>query len=285
MKHILSSVVLAIAISGVCPVSSFAADKETRQMMADIRMLQEQLQELANTVAALATTVGEGSKAVNSRMDQQAETTRKAFADQKTTIDAQSADLRAIRERMDDNSVRLGQVTQEVDALRQSVMRMGSSAGSVPVPEPSPDGAASAVGVGAGAGVSPTAAYRQAEGDYFAGQYEIAVTELQQYIKDFPNSEFADDAQVTIGNSYLNQPGHNQQAVDAYDLAIRTYPKSEKLAEAYYRKAMALSNMKRYEEARAAAEFVMKTYPDSNEATLAKQILEKIAPAPAPAKR
>jgi TolA-binding protein len=133
--------------------------------------------------------------------------------------------------------------------------------------------------------MSPTAAFHQAEGDFFSGQYEIAVTELQQYIKDFPNSEFADDAQVLIGSSYLSQAGKNQQAVDAYDLAIRNYPKSDKLAEAYYRKAMALSNLKRYEEARAAAEYVIKTYPDGPEATLAKQLLAKIAAVPAPAKR
>jgi TolA-binding protein len=286
MKHTLTTLAIGLALLGAFSASPAAADKETRQMMADIRILQEQAQESANTLGALTSALNEAIKALNARLDQQTEATRKALADQKATIDAQSADLRAIRERMDDNSVRLGQVTQEVDALRQTMLRMGTSA---PPPQEFSSGAGSvappAGGGLPGGGMSPTAAFHQAEGDFFSGQYEVAVTELQQYIKDFPNSEFADDAQVLIGTSFLNQPGKNQQAVDAYDLAIRTYPKSDKLAEAYYRKAMALSNLKRYEEARDAADYVIKTYPDSSEATLAKQLLARIAPASPPAKR
>jgi TolA-binding protein len=286
MKHTLTTLAIGLALLGAFSASSAAADKETRQMMADIRILQEQAQESANTLAALTSALNEAIKSLNARLDQQTEATRKALADQKATIDAQSADLRAIRERMDDNSVRLGQVTQEVDALRQTVLRMGTSA---PPPQEFSSGAGSvappAGGGLPGGGMSPTAAFHQAEGDFFSGQYEVAVTELQQYIKDFPNSEFADDAQVLIGTSFLNQPGKNQQAVDAYDLAIRTYPRSDKLAEAYYRKAMALSNLKRYEEAREAAEYVIKTYPDSSEATLAKQLLARIAPPSPPARR
>jgi len=287
MKHIFPAVALAVAVTAF-PSSASAADKETRQMMADIRMLQEQSQELANTLVTLTNALNDAIKAVSARMDQQAETTRKAFADQKTTIDVLSTDIRAIRERMDDNSVRLGQVTQEVDALRQTVMRMG--AGAAPVAQPGFAGdpatpAPAAPGGGGGSGLSPTAAYEQAQGDYFAGQYEVAITSLEQFIKDFPKSEQADDAQVRIGDAYLQQPGKNQQAVDAYDLAIKNYPKGDKLSEAYYKKALALSNLKRYEEARAAADYVIKTYPDSTEATLAKQLLEKIAPASAPAKR
>ncbi len=278
---------LAAAFVVLCSASSFGADKETRQMMADIRILQEQSQELANTVVLLTNTLNEAIKAVNSRLDQQTEATRKSFADQKAAIDAATNDLRAIKERMDDNSVRLGQVTQEVDALRQTVVRMGASGvgGAAALPESSGAPATTpSPGAGIGGGLSPSAAFHQAEGDYFSGQYDIAIVSLEQFIKDFPNSEDADNAQVYIGNSYLQQAGKSQQAVDAYDLAIRTYPKGDKIPEAYYKKAMALSNLKRYDEARAAAEYVLKTYPDSNEATLAKQLLDKL-PSTAPAKR
>ena len=59
-------------------------------------------------------------------------------------------------------------------------------------------------------------------------------------------------------------------------MAIRTYPKADTLATAYARKAQALENLRRTAEARAAYEFILKTYPDTAEATLARQSLEKL---------
>src|SRR6185436_9444159 len=105
-------------------------------------------------------------------------------------------DLRAIRERMDDNSVRLGQVTQEVDALRQTVVRIGAGGGggAVPAtPESSavPNSTSTPPGAFIAGGLSPTAAFTQAEGDYFSGNYDVAIVSLEQFIKDFPNSEQA----------------------------------------------------------------------------------------------
>ena len=83
--------------------------------MADLRMLQEQSQLLQNLIGS----VTDALKAVNTRLDQQAETTRKAFADQKLVIDNLTNDVRVIREKLDDNNVRIGSLTQEVESLRQ----------------------------------------------------------------------------------------------------------------------------------------------------------------------
>src|SRR5712692_11102471 len=99
-----------------------AANKEHQQLMADLRMLQEQSQLLQNLIGS----VTDALKAVNTRLDQQGETNRKAFADQKLVIDNLTNDVRVIREKLDDNNVRIGSLTQEVDSLRQSMQQMGS---------------------------------------------------------------------------------------------------------------------------------------------------------------
>src|SRR5262245_3872079 len=123
MKHRLFVAALSLSIATSSAVPAFAADKETRQMMADIRMLQEQAQQLQNLLASL----GEALKAVNARMDsrfdEQTNTSRKAFADQKVVIDNISHDLSAVREKADDNAVRVGSLAQELDALRQLVQQ------------------------------------------------------------------------------------------------------------------------------------------------------------------
>jgi len=106
-------------------------------------------------------------------------------------------------------------------------------------------------------------------------------------IKFFPRSERAADAQVYIGHSYL-QTNKNEKAIEAYDLAIRNYPGAPALPEAYYKKGIALRALKRPDEARAAFEYLVKTYPESSAASLAKQGLAQLGPpatAPAPPAR
>ena len=76
--------------------------------------------------------------------------------------------------------------------------------------------------------------------------------------------------------------GKNDKAVEAYETAIRNYPSAPALPEAYYKKGVALRALKRPDEAREAFEFVVKTYPDSFAASLAKQGLAQLGP---PARR
>src|SRR5436190_5192060 len=99
----------------VVPRPAAAANKEHQQLMADLRILQEQSQLLQNMVSTLA----EAIKAVNARIDQQAETDRRTAADAKLLIDTLTKDLSIVREKVDDNNVRVGSLSQEIDALRQ----------------------------------------------------------------------------------------------------------------------------------------------------------------------
>ena len=124
-------------------------------------------------------------------------------------------------------------------------------------------------------GQSPQKTYDSANADYMAGQYDLAIIGFQEFIKAFPKSELADDAQVSICNAYL-QDHKDQQAVDACDLAIRMYPNTNSIPVAYYRKGLALSNLKNVAAAREAWETVVKNFPDSFEATLARQGLERL---------
>jgi TolA-binding protein len=77
--------------------------------------------------------------------------------------------------------------------------------------------------------------------------------------------------------------GKNDKAIEAYDLTIRTYPKSSAVPEATYKKGLAHQNLRQMDAARIAFETVVKNYPDTIEALLAKQKLEQLSP-PAPKK-
>src|SRR3954470_18786445 len=128
MKMRMTGVILGAALTVGLAVPATAADKETRQMMADIRILQEQSQQLQNLIA----TMTDALKAVNARIDEQTGTSRKLFADQKLVIDTLANDVRVVREKVDDNNVRVGSLGQELDALRQSVTAIGTMRPAMP---------------------------------------------------------------------------------------------------------------------------------------------------------
>jgi TolA-binding protein len=270
-------VLLGAILLAAAPAS--AANKEHQQLMADLRMLQEQSQILQNLIG----TVTDSLKAVNTRLDQQAETTRKSFADQKLVIDNLTNDVRVIREKLDDNNVRIGSLTQEVESLRQSMQQMASrpsvtnDAADPQAPGTAPTGGTSPGGglPNSGVTVSPQKLFDSAMSDYYSGQYALAIIGFGDYIKSFPKSDQADDAQVNICMAYL-QDGKNDKAVEACDLAIRTYPNGDKIPDAYYRKGLALRNLRDLTGAREAWDYVVKTFPDSDAGRLAKQGLEQV---------
>ena len=256
-----------------------AADKETRQMMADIRMLQEQTQQLQNLVATLSETVASAVKTINARVDvkteEQANTTRRAFTDQMVLINGISSDVRVLKEKLDDNTVRVGTLAQEVDALRQIVSQLNSRPAFDPALGP-PDGFTPTPAPGAATvGASPTEFYNAANADYAAGRFDFAIQQFRTYITTFPGEKAA-DAQVIICRSYINLAKYDE-AVKECDTAIRTYPASVKVAEAYYLKGLAHENLKQTDQARTAYETVLKRFSGSFEASLADQKMKGLA--------
>jgi TolA-binding protein len=266
---------LMIALATTTPAD--AANKEHQQLMADIRMLQEQSQLLQNLIGQVTDAV----KTVNARMDQQAETSRKAMADQKLVIDNLTNDARVIREKLDDNNIRIGSLTQEVEALRHSLQQMNTRYSSSTDASTSGGTGQTTAGGATGQpppvviGDSPQRIFDAAYADYTAGQYDLAITGFTEFIRAFPRHDLADDAQVYICNAYLNEH-KDQQAVDACDLAIRTYPNGNAIPQAYYRKGLALSNLRNPAAAREAWETLVKNFPDSGEASLARQGLDRL---------
>jgi TolA-binding protein len=278
MRSRIAGALLALVLAATLASPASAANKEHQQLMADIRMLQEQAQLLQNLLG----TINESIKAVNTRLDEQTNATRKASADQKLQMDNLAGDLRIVREKVDDNNVRIASLTQEVEALRQMVQQAASA------PRPSapdqgnapPSGTAPAAGTPplvppTNAGTSPTQLYEMALGDYTIGQWELAIQGFESYIRSFPRSTLADEAQVKIGICY-DYLGQKQKALDAFDKAIRDYPGGKAIPTAYFRKGLALRDLRQSDKAREAFEYVVKTYPDSPEAGLSKQALDRL---------
>ena len=262
-----------------------AQSRREMQMMADIRMLQEQTQQLQQQLDAALARIGDTLTTISGRLDEQTEVNRKAFADQKLVVDQLGSDLRVVRERVDETNVRITSLSQEVEALRLSIPQYplttapGGAGDTPPAPvAPGVDAstpAPAAVPGAAAPGISPQRLYDTAWADYTAGQWTLCIEGFNTYLRTFPRSELADEAQYYIGES-LFQLTRYQEAVTAYGRVISDYRGSTWVAEAYYKQGQSFERLKEIDRARQAYEAVIKGFPESNAAVFAKQRLEAL---------
>ncbi|HEX2459325.1 MAG TPA: tetratricopeptide repeat protein [Vicinamibacterales bacterium] len=266
-----------------------AQNREHQQMAAELRMLQEQTQQLAITLAAVNQALAESVKLLNARLDEDANSLRKGFADQKLLIDNMATDVSRIRERSNDTNVRIGSLQEELEALRTTVQALQQTAVAPPAPAPIVDPLAPA-GTGTSttpaplpppvappstAGLSPTRLYETAQADYFAGQWSSAISGFEAFLRAFPRSEQADDAQLYIGETYFAQ---NQwsEAIAAYNQLIQSYAGTNSVPVAYYKRGLAQERLGQIDAARASWEAAAKSFPDSDAGRLAKQNLDRL---------
>lgn len=271
---------LAMLLVGSTPV--VAANREHQQLMADIRMLQEQSQQLQ----LMLTGLNDALRALNARLDDQSATARKAFADEKLLIDNVSGDLRVVREKLDDQGVRVNSLTQEMQSIRDALNRLPAQLAAPPVsydgaegapPSPMDPAAAGAparpVPSGPAGGLSPQRMFETARADYAAGQWSLAIAGFEQYIRTFGTTDLADDAQFYIGESY-QLDSKFKEAVSAYDQVISAYPTGDRVPQALYKRGVALSLLGENDRARESFQQVIRNYPSSEVAVLARQVLD-----------
>ena len=287
-RILLALAALALSLSVAAPAT--AQNREHQQMAAELRMLQEQSQQLAITLSTLNQVLAESIKTLNARLEDSNNVLKKAFADQKLLIDNMANDVGVARERAGDTNVRITSLQEEVEALRatvQAFQQAAVAAAATPVdpnapvdpnvPAPAPAVPAPAAPLPSAAGLSPTRLFDTARADFFAGQWDSAISGFQAFLKTFPKSELADDAQFNIGDTYFSQ-NKWAEAVAEYDKVITGYPNTNSVPLAYYKRGMSQERLGQTDAARASWETVVKMAPDSDAGRLAKQLLSR-APA------
>jgi len=289
-----SAVGLILSLLSAAPAA--AQNREHQQMTAELRMLQEQTQQLALSLAQIA----EAIKGLNARLDGSDQAAQKRFADQELLLKGLTNDLSAIRERTQDTDTRLRSLADEIDALRSTVTSLAtplSSSGAPPPPidpnAPTPTPGSSTVSPVPAAGSSPAASstlglspsrmLESARGDYFSGSYASAITGFEALVKAFPKTEAAGEAYYYLGETHFTQKRY-QDASNAYAQVIQNYPKSSWVADAYYKRGRALEALNLNDEARASYEQLIKSFADSAPAGLARQRLVVLGRQAAPTK-
>jgi tol-pal system protein YbgF len=106
------------------------------------------------------------------------------------------------------------------------------------------------------------------------GSYRTAREAFEEFVRAFPQHPRASEAQLRVGEALVgaNEP---QRAFDAYGRVLELYPNSEHAPTALYRAALIELERKNDARARAMLNQVVAAYPNSPEAALARERLNR----------
>ena len=183
----------------------------------------------------------------------------KQEADMQVKLGGLSAQIDQLQAKLEDTNYRLAQLSQQIAASQEPRPLAPADAGAAATPPPS----------------DPQAIYQAAYSDYLRKNYDLAIMGFQQYLKEFPDTDLADNAAYWIGECLFSQ-GKYAQAIDEFDGVMARFPRSDKIASAMLKKAYATLETGQKSKGVAQLQRVIKDYPSSDEANLARQRLRAV---------
>jgi tol-pal system protein YbgF len=115
-------------------------------------------------------------------------------------------------------------------------------------------------------------AYDSAMDLFKTGDYKGAASALQDFVKRFPSSGYAANAQYWLGNSYFAQRDY-KNAIAAQEVVATTYRDSAKAPDAMLNIASSYIELKDKKSAKKAFQQLITKFPDSSAAQAAKDRL------------
>jgi len=140
------------------------------------------------------------------------------------------------------------------------------------VPSLSVDSRSSTAGPG-GAAEEETA-YLKAFDSLKAGKYDAAIAGFRGMLEKWPQGNFSDNGWYWMGESYYVKQQY-KSALDSFDALVERFPASPKVPDALFKAGLSHWSLKETTAAKADWQRVVKDYPSSNAAGLARQRLEQ----------
>lgn len=244
----------------------------------DVQVLKQQIQELRARLDQNA----EEIRAIQDQIKAVADLVRQSMTGQAGILEglqAVPAQYQDIVRKIDQLTLELQKIAADLAAARtaQAPPAVAAESNSMPVqqasdktpPEPKPQPAPPPPTI------SPQEAYSMAYNDYLKGNYDLAIESFKLYRAQFPGSPLADNALYWIGECRYSQRKF-EEAIDAFDELILTYPQGDKAAAAHLKKGLAFVELGKKPEALAALKILVTKYPLEEESKIAQEKIREL---------
>ena len=106
-------------------------------------------------------------------------------------------------------------------------------------------------------------------------KYADSATQFSAFVKQYPNSDYADNAQYWLGESYYVTRNYDI-ALEAFQALLNNYPDSPKVPDGLLKIGYTHYELKQWDQARAALVQVQEQYPNTTLARLAGSRLRSL---------
>jgi tol-pal system protein YbgF len=107
------------------------------------------------------------------------------------------------------------------------------------------------------------------------GHYDKSRTEFKNFLATYPNTEYAGNAQFWIGECYFFEKNY-EQAILEYEKVAKNYPKGNKVPFALLKQGFSFLNLNDKISAKLILQKVIKDFPNTNQARIARSKLQEI---------
>jgi tol-pal system protein YbgF len=250
--------------------SGCAANKEMIQIREELQDVKQQLWEIQKANEQITSNIDELSKNMGEELSSDIDTFKKYHTNTQLHLDAIKTDIQILGEKINDTNFRLSSLADQI-VTRQAYPETrpyypsGESFSADSVRDPSD----------LQNEIIPEALFDDARQDYLNGNYDLALQGFNEYLERFPVSEFADDAQYWVAQSYYDQERYSL-ALQAYDKLIQQYAKSDKIQSAFLKKGLCHFELNQIAKGVVQLQRLLEKYPESDEARIAKEHLENM---------
>jgi len=262
-----------VAILGLWfALPAFGVSKEIVQLQTQVESLQNQMTQMRQSfdermgvMKNLIEQTTDNMNKVTGAVNNLQQSLSQQNADMSAKVDQVSTQVQALHDSLDEMRARFNKLSTQLDQMASQQQNLPSQAPGV---QP-----------GAFAAVQAPPAdvlYNNGLRDYNAGKYEIAGQEFNDYLKFYPTTDLAGNAQFYLGEISYRQ-GNFQGAIQAYDTVLQQYPGGNKAAAALLKKGYALIELGQRDAGVRELNNLIARYPRSVEAAQARERLRQVS--------
>ena len=207
---------------------------------------------------------------LNSAMTELQTSLQNSVANSGTKVDGISTQIQGLNGSLEELRARIDNLSQQVAKIESMSQTIPS--GAFPITGIGTDPTAPAPPVDMSNAPAPDVLYNTALRDYTSGNYPLSLQEFTDYLRYYPTTSLASNAQFYVGDIYYQQ-GQFEKAIQEYDKAIEQYPTGNKSAAAQLKKGFALINMNLRPQGIQELNSLVRRFPNTPEASLAQDKL------------
>ncbi len=265
----------------------WGADKNIIQLQTQVQALQDQMarmqqafDERMGIMRNLIEQSTDNANKVAAAVSALHQELQKQHTDSGARTDQVSAQIQALNDSVDELKARMVRITKQLEDIQSTQQNIQQQQ-----QQPATPGAPGQPGTPGGkppAEQAPPAdvIYNNALRDYNGGKLDLATQEFQDYLKFYPLTDLAGNAQFYLADIEYRQQNY-QDAVRDYDKVLEQYPGGNKTAAAQLKKGFALLELGQRDAGVKELRSLVNRYPRSIEAQQASERLRKVSATPA----